>query len=174
MRYRTWPNAISLLRLPLAVVFVAAESTLARGAILGVGALSDYADGWFARRFGQRSRSGEILDGLTDKIFIVAALSSFLIGGRLELWEMLVLLARDIYTSVAFIAALAMRLPIRFRSRWGGKIVTVLQIIAVLVLLLWPAWITPVVYATGLAGVYAIVDYTRAGVGSLRDPAGRA
>lgn len=174
MRYRTWPNAISLLRLPLAAGFLIAENPVARGVILAVGALSDYLDGWLARRWGQRSRSGEILDGITDKVFIVAALASFVIGGRLGLWEMLVLLARDLYSTAGFIVAVLMRLPIRFRSRPGGKLVTALQILAVLVLLVRPGWVGPVVVVAGVAAVYAIVDYTRAGLASLRDATGRA
>lgn len=173
MRYRTWPNVISLLRLPLAAGFVAVESVAARGAILTVGALSDFADGWLARRWGQRSRSGEVLDGITDKVFILAALASFVVGGRLELWQMLVLLARDIYSTAAFAVALALRLPIRFRARWGGKVVTVIQLAAVLVLLVRPGWIDPLVLLAAVAGAYAIIDYTRAGLSGLRDAAGR-
>lgn len=168
MRFRTWPNAISLLRLPLAAAFVAVQGSLARLAILVVAGATDYVDGWIARRTGQRSRSGEVIDGIVDKVFGLAALSTFAVEGKLELWGLLVLLSRDLWTGTAFIVALLFGLRARFRSRRPGKIVTGLQLLAVLVLLARPEWVTPVVIATGAVSAWAIVDYTRAGLASLR------
>lgn len=166
--YRTWPNLISLLRLPLAAAFVVAEGVAVRGAILAAGAASDYADGWLARRTGQRSRSGEVLDGVVDKIFVLAAFGSFVAVGTLAWWQLLILLARDIYVAVGVLIAFWIRVPVRIRSRWPGKIVTGIQIFAVLVLLVAPEWIGPVVAAAGIAGAVAILDYTRVGLAALR------
>jgi len=168
MQLATWPNAISLLRLPLAALFVAVESTAARAAIVVAAAVSDGLDGWLARSTGRRTRSGELIDPAADKVFILAALAGFARTGELAFWELVLLLARDLYTVVAFATALAFGLKIEFRSRSSGKLVTVLQIGAILVLLLAPGWAPPVVLATGAAGIYAIIDYTRAGLGSLR------
>ncbi|MFW6078410.1 MAG: CDP-alcohol phosphatidyltransferase family protein [Gemmatimonadota bacterium] len=168
MRFRTWPNAISLLRLPLAAAFVAAESALVRGLILATGAVTDYVDGWLARRTGQRSRSGEVLDGIVDKVFGLAALGTFTVEGLLEPWQLTVLLARDLFSASAFLVALLFRMPIRFRSRQPGKIVTGLQLLVVLVLLVRPGWVDPLVLVTGAVALWAILDYLRVGLASLR------
>ncbi|MBI4544878.1 MAG: CDP-alcohol phosphatidyltransferase family protein [Gemmatimonadetes bacterium] len=167
-RYWNSANAVSALRLPLALAFLAAETPVLRVLILAAAAASDYLDGWIARRFGQRTRAGEILDPLADKVFVLVALASFARSGVLQIWELLVLLARDLFAAAASISVLLGRLPVRLRARWGGKIVTGLQILAVLVLMARPQWIEAVVLVTGVAGLYAIGDYIRAGLLALR------
>lgn len=171
MRLVSWPSAISLLRVPLAVLFLALEDYRARAAVLAAAAVSDFADGWLARRLGQTTRFGEILDPLTDKAFLVTALVGFALGGQLETWGLLVLLARDIFTVAAFLTVLLLRLPVRFRARLGGKVVTGIQIVAVLVLLVRPERVAPLIALAGAAGLFAVVDYTRAGLRALRSGA---
>lgn len=164
----TWPNLISMLRVPLAAAFVASNSTPTRVGIAVAAGLSDMIDGKLARRQGWTSRTGELLDPVTDRLFLVTALGTFVGGGELQLSELGVLLGRDIYTAAAFASATALKLPLRFRSRRSGKVVTALQIATVLTLLLRPGWTKLLVVGTGAAGLYAIVDYTRAGLHDLR------
>lgn len=173
MGFITWPNAISIARLPLAAAFLLAESTEARIGVVAAAAVTDFIDGKLARGTGRRSRAGELLDPIADKLFVLTVLATFVLEGRLALWELGVLLLRDLYTTAAFVVATATGLRIRFASRWSGKVVTTIQILAALALLLRPAWARPVIVAAGLAGVWAIADYTRAGLESLRrDPGG--
>jgi phosphatidylglycerophosphate synthase len=171
MRLVSLPSAISLLRVPLAALFLAVDGPATRAAILAVAAASDFADGWLARRLGQTTRTGELLDPLTDKIFLVTALFSFALDGRLAPWQLLVLLGRDLFTTAAFLAVMVFALPIRFRARLGGKIVTAVQLAAVLVLLVRPDWIGPLLVIAAVTGAYAVLDYTRAGVRALRGAA---
>ncbi len=174
MRLFSWPNAISLLRFPLAVLFVLAESVVVRSAIVIVAGCSDWIDGWLARRAGARTRSGELLDPIADKTFVLAALVGFVRTGQLGVFELVFLLLRDLYVTAAFLVAGLFGLRIRFTARAAGKLVTTLQIVAVLVLLLIPQWAGPLVVVTGMAGAVAIVDYTRAGLRSLRRGDGEA
>ncbi|MEI8228510.1 MAG: CDP-diacylglycerol--glycerol-3-phosphate 3-phosphatidyltransferase [Planctomycetota bacterium] len=72
---RVWtvPNIISTARLFLALVlFVAIERELCQPALVLflVAASTDWVDGWWARRFGQVSRLGRILDPLVDKVIV--------------------------------------------------------------------------------------------------------
>jgi CDP-diacylglycerol--glycerol-3-phosphate 3-phosphatidyltransferase len=173
MKYLTWPNAISALRLPLAVAFAAVESAFARGAVLAAAAFTDWLDGYVARHSLQDTRSGELVDPIADKIFLVVALGGFAAQGRIELWELLLLLARDLYTVAAFVVAIVFGLQLRFRARWAGKVATGVQIGAVLVLLLDPMWISIPAIIAGLVNLWAIVDYTLSGVRSLRRADGR-
>ena len=168
MRGFSLPNAVSLVRLPLAVAFLVVQSTSGRAVILMAAAASDFLDGWIARRFGQTSRLGEVLDPITDRAFLVTALATFAIDGELAFWQLLVLLARDLFTAAAFVSASLFRLPIRFRARFSGKTVTALQILAVLILLLYPAWIDGWVFVVAAASAVAILDYTRTAVATLR------
>lgn len=171
MTLMTWPNLISLIRVPLAGAFVASDSMPVRVGVAVTAGLSDLVDGRLARSQGWTSRTGELLDPFTDRLFLVTALGSFVAARKLQLSELGVLLGRDIFTAVAFASATALRLPVRFRSRRSGKVVTALQVATVLTLLLRPEWKKYLVVSTGIAGLYAVVDYTRAGLHELRSAA---
>jgi cardiolipin synthase (CMP-forming) len=80
---RVWtvPNVISFIRLlgiPLFLyLFLVVEHDVAALAVLAVGGTSDWLDGWVARRLGQVSRIGELLDPVADRLYIVATLLAF-------------------------------------------------------------------------------------------------
>jgi phosphatidylglycerophosphate synthase len=74
----------------------------------------------------------------------------------------LLLLARDIYTSFAFFIVKALGWPVRFKARFIGKTVTVLQFIVLIAALLRPDVVVMLVIATAIASLIAITDYTQA------------
>lgn len=162
-RLLTLPNLLSLSRLPLAAAFVVVEGTPARVLLLGAAGLTDFLDGWLARR-GRATRVGALLDPITDKTFVLAALSVFLFRGRLSARDFFIILSRDLATAVGFVVAyLVPGLdPRRFHARFPGKVVTVLQLVALLVLTARPTWIAWLVWPIAAASAWAIVDYTLA------------
>lgn len=164
----TWANLISLLRLPLGAAFLATPRTDLRVGLIIAAAASDYVDGWVARRFAQQSRAGEMLDPITDKIFVLCTLAAFLLEDVLNVWELALLLIRDLYTFAGFVAVRALNLAVHFRARFSGKVVTTLQLLAILTLTAYPQAARAAVILTAAAGVWAIYDYTRYGLQSLR------
>jgi len=164
----TWADAISLIRLPLAGAFVLAETTVAQGIIVSAAALTDFIDGWFARRFRQTSRTGEIIDPIADRLFVLTVIVTLVARSQLRAWHVLLLMIRDVYNTLAFFILRARRKDVSFRARRSGKIVTVLQIGTVVALLLAPRAFYPLLTATAVTGVWAIIDYTRAGLSDLR------
>src|SRR5687767_12369912 len=133
------PNALSLARLPLAVAFIFAESTLLRGVVIITAGLTDFIDGWIARHFRQRSRAGELLDPVTDKLFVFTVLITLLVRGHLLWWELFLLLLRDLYNTLVFTAMKLRRVDLQFKARMSGKVVTVLQIATIFVITVVPA-----------------------------------
>jgi phosphatidylglycerophosphate synthase len=164
------PNLLSLTRLPLAAAFLLSTRTGPRVAIIIAAAASDYLDGWWARNRGGRSQSGALLDPLTDKIFVVVALASFIRHGLLTTAQLAVLLSRDLFVAVAFIFVKLRGVDVPLESRFPGKVVTTLQLAALLVLTLLPLAATATVVATGIASAWAIVDYSGVGLRALRAP----
>lgn len=156
------PNALSFLRLPLAVIFILTDSTMARALIIAAAALSDMADGWLARRLRQDQGAGQIVDPVTDKLFVLVALATLAARRELDTGVVALLLARDIYASIAFFILKALDWQVQFKARWSGKTVTVLQLAVMLAALVWRAAILPLVIATALASAIAIWDYSRA------------
>ena len=161
-RWLTIPNLLSLLRLPLAVVFMLTESHQVRALIIVTAGISDGVDGWLARRLQQASGAGQIVDPITDKLFVLVALATLTARGELSAWMVPALLARDIYTSFAYFIVKALDWHVHFKARFIGKAVTVLQLSVMLAALLLPWAVIPLLIATVVASLVAIVDYTRA------------
>lgn len=166
------PNLISLARVPLAVAFVLLHGTAVRIALLLAAALSDWLDGWWARTRGPSTSTGAIIDPATDKIFVVSTLIGFVTSGALTLPQLAVLLARDVFVAIGALVVLALHLPVRLRARFPGKLLTNVQIAAVLILLLAPAAARALVVVIAVISSWAIIDYALEGVRSLRRPTG--
>ena len=101
---RKWlwvPNGITLLRFVLTAAFPFA-GPMWRAALIVGAALSDFADGYLARRFNLTSWIGGILDAVADKAFILTALITFIAEGQIQWWQLVLLLSRDV--CVAFVA----------------------------------------------------------------------
>jgi cardiolipin synthase len=98
-RVLTLPNALTLLRLVLAPVFlwlyIRGESELALVAF-AVAAATDLLDGLAARALGQYSRLGSYLDPIADKFLAACALFALWARGRLPLWLPLLVVSRDL------------------------------------------------------------------------------
>lgn len=158
----TLPNLVTLARLPLALLFFWAETTGARLLLLGMASASDFADGWLARRFGRTTRSGALLDPIADKLFVLAALTAFLRTGELSTLGYFVILLRDFATAIGFLVAwkLPGLDPMNFQARMPGKIVTVLQLAAILALTVVPGVMPVLIAAIAVVSVIAIIDYT--------------
>src|SRR5688572_18278499 len=120
------PNVLSALRLALAVWFPFAPRGF-RPILLIAAALSDFVDGFIARRFKLTSWVGGLLDAVADKLFAVSALVTFTMGKELFWWQSAMLLARDIAVAVIALYAVTHRKWYAFRhmpARPMGKVTT--------------------------------------------------
>ena len=101
----TLPNLISLIRLTSVPVFVwlfVSGRVDAAVILYGVGASTDWLDGYIARRTGAISELGKLLDPLADRIFIVALVVALVARDTLPLWLAVVIVARDVIVLSAF------------------------------------------------------------------------
>jgi phosphatidylglycerophosphate synthase len=167
----TIPTVLSLLRLPLAALFLLVPDTAVRVLVIAAAGISDYLDGWWARTRGPRTRVGAVVDPVTDKVFLVTALTAFAVDGTITAVALLVLLSRDVAVGIGVIVLLSARRAFRYEARYPGKVTTNVQIAALLVLTLVPGFAMAAVIATGIASAWAIVDYGAAAVSALRAPA---
>lgn len=166
-RIATLPNLVSAARVPMAIAFLALEGRIARLVLIAAAGLTDFVDGWLARR-GRGSRFGAVLDPVTDKAFLVTALISLAVTGPLSLPELLVLLARDVAVAFGFAVVVLLHAPMHLSARLPGKTVTVLQLAALVTLVMMPAWKVPVLAVVGAASAVAILDYGRLAIIALR------
>lgn len=155
-------DALSAVRLPLAVVFVLVDRFEVRLGALVLAALTDLGDGWVARRFGA-SRIGAVLDPIVDKLFMLAAFGVVLFSGRLVWPEVVAVLLRDIIASAAVLLTLVIgvRPVATVPARIGGKAVTLLQLLTLLAFLVESPYLSRLAWATGAVSLYALWDYNR-------------
>jgi cardiolipin synthase (CMP-forming) len=154
-------NTLSLSRLPLAALFLVSTGKAERVALIVAAAATDFLDGWIARRSNLVTRVGALIDPVADRAFVVTAFTAYLLEGALTPWQFFLLLVRDLSTLIGFLIARAvpgMR-RVEFKARLPGKVVTALQLLALLTVPLFPAAVEPLVIIVGTVSVYAVVDY---------------
>ncbi|XVQ88309.1 CDP-diacylglycerol--glycerol-3-phosphate 3-phosphatidyltransferase [Microbispora siamensis] len=135
-RVSTWniANALTIARLAIVPVFTAflfVEGEGWRLAALGVfllASLTDQLDGWLARKYALITDFGKIADPIADKALIGAALLSLSYLGEIPWWVTVVIIARE--AGVTLLRFLVIRHGV-IPASYGGKVKTVLQIVAI-------------------------------------------
>ena len=158
------PNLLSCSRLVLAAGFVASSAPDARVGLIGAAAVTDFLDGWLARRVHATSRWGALLDPLADRVFVLTVVATFLFTGALTTTAYFVLIMRDLATAVGFLVArvIPWLRPVQFKARRLGKLVTVLQLLTLAAVLSIPPAVPLLLAGVALASLIAIGDYTLA------------
>ncbi len=96
------PNIISILRfllvIPFGILLVGTDtnSKIITLIISGVIILTDFLDGFLARKLNQKSELGKVLDPLADKVVFISVAVLFVIFKSLPLWIMIYIIARDL------------------------------------------------------------------------------
>jgi CDP-diacylglycerol--glycerol-3-phosphate 3-phosphatidyltransferase/cardiolipin synthase len=155
-------NLISLSRLLMAVAFVYwATSPAIAVAILCLAGISDWLDGYVAKRLGQQSRFGRLLDPICDRLFLVPVLATLVFVHGLPLWQLAVLVSRDLFNSAGALTVWLFRpeLVPALRPRRSGKVVTSLQFWSVVHVVLGLPCFELSLTAVALASTWAFVDY---------------
>ncbi len=125
-RVLTVPNLISaarLLMVPVFVVIFLAERYILAFSLLAILGSTDWVDGFVARRTGQVSKLGKLLDPLADRIAIVAVVALFALTGTIPWVLAVVILGRDLIVAIAFAAFESRGLP-RLAVNRTGKAAT--------------------------------------------------
>jgi phosphatidylglycerophosphate synthase len=158
----TLPNSISLSRVVLALAFVLVSDPRYRIALIAVAGFTDVIDGWLARHEKSESTAGAFLDPLADRIFVLVAISTYLIEGLLTTGQYFIFLTRDLATAAGFVVAKVVPTlrPAVFRARMLGKIVTVVQLVTLVAIIVVPELTNALVLTIGVLSVASIVDYT--------------
>ncbi|MGQ0642246.1 MAG: CDP-alcohol phosphatidyltransferase family protein [Gemmatimonadaceae bacterium] len=155
------PNALSFSRLFLAAAFAAFPTREARLGLILVAALTDFLDGWFARRSNTISKWGELIDPIADRAFVFIALSVLLFEQTITTLQYFIVLSRDLATAIAFVAArsVAWLRPVAFRARFAGKLVTALQLVILIFALTRPELVARLIPVVAVASALSIADY---------------
>ncbi|MDR2525632.1 MAG: CDP-diacylglycerol--glycerol-3-phosphate 3-phosphatidyltransferase [Oscillospiraceae bacterium] len=133
------PNKLTLLRVALTPVFLLFLSVslplgyLWAAAVFATASFTDFLDGYLARRHGQVTSFGKLVDPVADKLLTTAALLAFLRFGWCDVWLVLLVLAREfLVTSVRMVASTQ---GVVIPANLWGKVKTVSQMVSILLIL---------------------------------------
>ena len=168
----TFATYITLLRM-LMIPFVAISILYGRYGwaltIFLISGLTDAVDGLIARKFKQKTRLGELLDPVADKLLLSTSFLLLTFAARLNvaipLWVAIMVFARDIVILASAVAIALTTGFTKFTPSIFGKASTVIQVICVLVVLLVnhfeiePAWLRWLFYLTFGATLFSGVHY---------------
>ena len=145
-----------------------------------VAAITDFFDGWLARRWQLQSSLGRMLDPIADKVLVAVVLlvlcsDNILNGGHI--WAAIIIMAREVLVSGLreYLGQLRVSVPVTKIAKWK----TTVQLLAIGFLIAGPAGdkIIPGVTMTGIIGLwiaaaltlYSGYDYFRAGIRHVVD-----
>lgn len=172
------PNALTLARIflvPLLVVVLLTRFEAERvfgmprellgAAIFGTAALTDWLDGYLARRRRQVTQLGQLMDPLADKLLITAALVSLVQMEMASAWMVAVILGREL--AITVFRSLTYTRGVTIPASSLGKVKMVTQVAAILLLILgnqvWLFWLLGQValWLVLVTSLWSAVDYYR-------------
>lgn len=159
------PSLISFVRVPLAAVFpFVHDRPWLAFAVLAASGFSDVLDGWWARRHGQATPMGAVVDPITDKVFVLTVVVTLVVAHKLSPVSVLLLSTREI-GELPLVVWLSLSHDARKKrtdhpkANAPGKAATALQFAAVAAALFhWP-YTGILIAVTAGAGVVAAVVY---------------
>jgi CDP-diacylglycerol--glycerol-3-phosphate 3-phosphatidyltransferase len=102
--------------------------------LFALASITDWLDGYIARRMGVVTIFGKFLDPIADKLIVAAALIMMIPSGRAPAWMVLIILSREII--ITGLRSIASNEGIVIPASDLGKFKTIFQIVAILCLLL--------------------------------------
>ena len=189
MKAMNLPNKLTLFRVFLIVPFVVAllgghegwfgvSSTVADWIALALfilASLTDFVDGWIARKYNLVTNFGKFMDPLADKLLVGAALVALVEMERIPGWIVIVIISREFIISGFRLIAADSNVVIA-ASYWG-KFKTAFQMVMVCLMIanlgtvwVWMKWLTDICMWIALAlTVISLVDYILKNKGVLSD-----
>jgi CDP-diacylglycerol---glycerol-3-phosphate 3-phosphatidyltransferase len=147
------PNIITMSRIavtPLYLIFIFRPELWAKwtaGLLFAWGAISDYLDGYLARKYNLKSNFGALMDPLADKVLILAVFGSFLWLHLAPTWMVVIIAAREFL--ITGLRQIAESHGIIIAASRGGKHKTISQIVAI-------SFILAIICARATAAAYQV------------------
>lgn len=166
------PNLISLVRL-IGAPFIGwlLYSGRFRVAlfVLLLAAVSDWLDGYAARRLGMSNRIGIILDPLADKVLVVVVFVSMGLLGLIPRWLFVLVVVRDLMIVTGALLVRLLRNRHEFLPSMLGKISTFFQMLLAVLALVHAAFPYRIIEAMKITGVILAAIFTLlSGLGYVR------
>lgn len=119
----TWPNLVTLVRLACLPIFLwwlfVDENRQAAAYLLGVLGITDWVDGWLARRLNQRSEFGAVFDPAVDRLLFIVGIGAIVVDGAVPGWLGWTVVAREVFVALLMLFGAALGMERFAVSQWG-------------------------------------------------------
>jgi CDP-diacylglycerol--glycerol-3-phosphate 3-phosphatidyltransferase len=157
MKLKALPNLLSGFRICLVPIFIFAyfhEGGVVKTwavSIYVVAAVTDFLDGYIARKFSIVSNLGKVLDPLGDKLMTAAALTCITVDGLVPAWAIAAVLVKEMLMGIGGLVLHSKARAEIPPSNIFGKTATVVFVVACAALMIFPS--IPRLYASAMIGV---------------------
>ena len=156
------PNILSIIRILLlfpVIYFLSKDNNIAAFCLIITAMLTDFFDGYWARRFKQISVTGKLLDPFADKIFIAVLALMLVIDRDLPLWFLFLLIIKDLLIFLFGFYVLRKR-GILTESNIIGKIsINVFLSVLIVFVMEWDILKVPLLVLGTVFALFSVLSY---------------
>jgi len=156
------PTALTLSRIVVIPFFIwiTPSHPISGAIVFSMASLTDYFDGYLARRSGQITNFGIILDPIADKFLVISALIMLVSIGTLSVWPAVIIIVREFLVTALRAAALSKNIVIQ--AEMGGKLKVGAQITGIICLIVedsllaayFDSYLGVDLYAVGIVAIW--------------------
>lgn len=175
------PVFITLSRIIFTIALVASFNYIVNKGLLLliflIIAMTDFLDGFLARRLNQVTEFGAVLDPIADKFFILSILILCSNKGYFEFWPVLIVALRDVIIVCGSVVIYINKGDLKVRTSFAGKLSTVLQVVVLffgIYELFYdlnfkaPLFIDLIMWSAALTSVISGIQYVRYGLAEYK------
>ncbi len=127
------PNKLTVIRMilvPVCMALILLEYNYIAVVVFSIACLTDFFDGYLARKHNLVSSFGKIMDPLADKLLTFGALFCFIQNGTVSVWAPTIIIAREFFvTSMRVVASSKGKV---IAASWWGKVKTNVQMFSLI------------------------------------------
>jgi CDP-diacylglycerol--glycerol-3-phosphate 3-phosphatidyltransferase len=148
------PTLLTLSRIILIPFFVVItpDRPFLGALIFGIASITDFLDGFLARKTGQITKFGIILDPIADKFLVISAFILLVDMARLSAWIAIIIIVREFLVTALRVVALSKDIVIP--AEMGGKLKTFFQITSILCLIISTNILGVDLYDIGIVSIW--------------------
>lgn len=132
------PNRLTTMRMiavPIVMALILTEHNILAFILFAAASITDFLDGYIARKKNMVSSFGKIMDPLADKLLTIGALICFIQTGLISVWAPMIIISREMFVTSLRVVASAKGKVIA-ASMWG-KVKTNVQMFAIMFAILF-------------------------------------
>lgn len=158
------PNILTVLRFPMAAICayyaisLEPKSLIISLALFAIASITDFLDGYLARKWSLISNFGKIADPIADKALTLGVMLAFAIAGIFPFWALIIIAFREI--SITIVRLLLLPKKVVLAAIYSGKLKTVSQIAVLIIIYLLMIFKTQLPNAATVLVLSLLVTWT--------------